>query len=69
MDEITNREQLEGWFRGYPREVAVAIASRSALRTLPMIARAVRNNLKTFPSAIALPIFRAMAAPWLAGTW
>ena len=69
MVEITNSKQLEEWLRDKPAEVGIAIAARAALRTVPFLTDLVQRDLEKYATDIMLPVFRAMAASWLAGTW
>lgn len=68
MVEFTNRENLERWLEGKPREWAVVIAARAALRVAPMLATALGMRV-TMGRDIVLPTFRGMAAAWVVGTW
>ena len=67
--KITSKNKLKAWLDGKDREVAVALASRTALRVLPLAANWVGVDPKDRAAALMLPIFRANAAPWLASTW
>jgi hypothetical protein len=60
---------LKAWLNDQPREVAVALAVRSALRALPSLwaARAVSNA--DFFADIVLPVFRAIAVAWSAAKY
>ena len=54
-----------GNIRGKPREVAIVIAARSALRAVPTLATALaRDGVREAGRNIVLPTFRGMAAPW-----
>ena len=48
-----------------PREVAVALAARAALRVLPFVQEALRYR----PKYIVLPVFRALAFAWAAARY
>ena len=67
--EIINRETLEAWLGVKDRGVAIAIGTRTALRVVPLIVVYVRAQPVERSAAMALPIFRAIAAPWVAGKW
>ncbi len=58
--EINNREELEAWLRKQPHEVSVALEARAALRALPFVEEALRSK----PTYIVLPVFRALAFAW-----
>ncbi|MEM6357533.1 MAG: hypothetical protein AAF844_17865 [Pseudomonadota bacterium] len=62
--KIEGRVSLEAWLRRRPRADALIIATRAALRAMPLIAEAKR--LDDWPAAIVLPVLRAIASPWLA---
>lgn len=69
MDEITNSDQLEAWLKDRPREDAVLIAARCALRVFPLLAPAIERNPEEHRKTIFLPICRAMAVASVAGIW
>lgn len=55
--------EIETWLKGKPREVAIALAARAALRVLPFVQEVARYD----SSDILLPVFRALATAWAAG--
>jgi hypothetical protein len=65
MVDFSDFREARLWLEGHPRTVSVTIASRAALRVLPLIVmgqgRRRRNN---FSSKIVLPVFRATAVTW-----
>lgn len=69
MDEITNAEQLEAWLKDRPREDAVLIAARCALRAFPLLEWVIDDNAAEHLATIILPTSRALAVASAAGTW
>jgi hypothetical protein len=67
MVDFSNHDEAQRWFEGQPREVAVAMAARAALRVLPMIVSG-QGDLPDarFYDALVLPCFRASAVSWAA---
>jgi hypothetical protein len=60
------------WLLDKPRDVAAVFAARMALRVAPLLTgvRGLRGGAaEDFGEAVALPVFRAMAAPWVAGQY
>ena len=64
--EIRNSENLKRWLMNRPREDAVAIAARAALRVAPLLMTALDEDTEARRAAIVLPVFRALAASWVA---
>jgi len=66
---IESRDDLKKWLNSLPedirRQAATAIASRAALRVLPIIETWLRED-EDEAISIVLPSFRATATPWLA---
>ena len=65
MVDFSNRDEAGRWLEEQPREVAVAIVAREALRVLSLIVNARPGDAATFGSAIALSCFRAAAMAWV----
>ena len=58
IDDIKDRESLEAWLKTRPREDAVAIAHRAALRVFPLFGRAMGEDLARKYEFSCLLIFR-----------
>ncbi|MDG2285642.1 MAG: hypothetical protein P8N43_08945, partial [Alphaproteobacteria bacterium] len=69
MATLNNLDDLVLWLKEQPSEVAIAIAARAALSALPATAALVRSEPEKWAPVLMLPLFRAMAPPWFAGTW
>jgi hypothetical protein len=52
---------MEAWLGRQPREAAVVLAARAALRALPLVLAAKH---KDFTNALVLPVFRATVISW-----
>jgi hypothetical protein len=64
--DFSDRNAVERWLRGRPREIVVTLAARAALRIAPLLTEA----LKTPDGALAvLSAFRSMAAAWVVGQY
>ncbi|MEM8626292.1 MAG: hypothetical protein AAGG47_22635 [Pseudomonadota bacterium] len=63
---FNDREAVERWFDSHDPDIAVVCAARAALRVAPLLAS---DDVGEAPSVLILPSLRAIAAPWLAGTW
>jgi hypothetical protein len=61
VPDFRDREAVGAWLRTQPREVAVVIAARAALRVAPSVERGRAQAGDRFP-ALVLAVFRATAA-------
>jgi hypothetical protein len=63
-DKDFDREEFEKWLEGHPPEVAVALASRAALRVLPIVGWSVKATEES-AGTVFLPLFRANTLAWV----
>jgi hypothetical protein len=69
LPKLSSRTELERWFVGKPREWAVVIAARAALRTVPFLIRGGNppsDLVADVGRIIVLPGLRCMAPAWVA---
>lgn len=66
MATITNEDEFKAWLEGKPRDWAVVLAARSALRVLPLVGtwRTVDDREIILRDAFVLVTFRAVSAAW-----
>ena len=65
--KISNREELENWLERQPRQVAAAIASRAALRVLPLLDYRLSTTEETEETSykgLSL-IFHVISTAWI----
>ncbi len=67
MADFHSHKEFDNWLSDKPRDWAVVLAARTALRVLPILARA--RQVEDFGSVIVLPVVRAMALAWAAATY
>lgn len=66
---LSNEADVQRWLAGKPREWAVVVAARAGLRCIPALAsesRTVAGTVAAAESIFILPLFRAVAAAWIA---
>lgn len=68
MVEITNADELEAWLKDRPREDAVLIAARCALRVFPLLSIAQHQNKRELTASLVLPVIRGVAIACLYGS-
>src|SRR5689334_13152328 len=62
--DFSDRDATRRWFERQPRQAAIAMVVREALRFLPMTIRA--KAAASFEARILLPVFRALVVGWVA---
>jgi len=62
MVEVNDSEELEAWLKDKPRDWAVAIAARAALRVSPLLVNIFDEDARLPRTALVLPIFRVTAS-------
>jgi hypothetical protein len=72
VTDFTKQEDVRRWLEGKPREAAVALAVRAALRVLPMVGLQLeKRGPGILPVADALFVqstFQALAVAWIASS-
>ena len=68
MVDFSDEDEARRWFQAQPRQVAVAMAARVALRALPMLVEGGLSGTETarYRSGAVLPCFHAAITSWLA---
>jgi hypothetical protein len=64
--DFKNHSQFRAWLGKQPREVAVALAARAALRVLPVVQTA---KYEASTGVLIVPVFRATVISWAAAKY
>lgn len=67
--EFTNARDFQKWLVGKPREVAVALAARSALRVLPRVWMTRDASMREDFGTVILSVFHATSITWFAAAY
>ena len=69
MLDVADSDGLKAWLEGNPLELACTLAARAALRVVPVLGNALREDAESRRRIIVLAGFRALAAASIASTW
>ena len=73
MAELETLKDVERWLKepGRRREEIIIFAARAVLRAVPALGRELRSSWgrQEMRAALVLPVFRSMAAPWVAARY
>ena len=72
VPEFKSSKDIARWLRGKPREYALVIAARAAIRVTPMLIASLGprgGGVEKVGREIILPVFRGMASSWFASAW
>ena len=72
MVDFAKQNDVKRWLNGKPREVAVIIAARAALRVVPLLVDSLGGRAGERSQRrkdLVLQVFRAVAAAWVAGQY